>query len=677
MPNRLTILCLFFSFNIGAQESKDSSDLLSDALKNVEILSSSLQANNTVVLNRKQFLTLAGALEDPTRLLIKFPGISTVNDQANSIVYRAMPSQYHKWSLYGARILNPNHLGNAGTISDFPSRSAGGVNMMSGQVIGELEFSGSPSGNSLDAISASSNIKLRVPYQNAITTNLSLIGLEAGIDRVSKNGSENIMLNYRYSTVGLLTSLGLDFGGEAINYQDFTAKYNKRLSKGKMVSIYFSGGINSNFKDPIPIDDHPEEYKDLQEINYDAINIITGLSFDRNNSSSIFHNTLNFSFNATDRISVIPTSSPLIITNSKYRNKEILVASKHNFTIKKENLDIGISLEPYFHSIDLVYDYPDKEQEVLRTQIIERNTLHIIPSIITNYTFSEHWNVSSKLGIQSVFSKENNTSFIGQMSLTYAKPGFVSHLKISRASQIYQAEILIHSIEPDFVISNNAELSGSYKGINLTTFYHKVSNIPTSTVNYGFSAFENLDNVPIPNLSFPLVIQSVGKVDVYGMSISINKNVKEINISSNITITDSRQYSQTKTTKAPLDYSHVFNLSLSKKWNIGLQKQFGISTSFHHRGGARQSQVSLETSYDWGYTNFDFDNLYNIRLADYHRMDLRIIYKPSKRSTISLDIQNVMNRENDAYNYYEPLSRQSTLKKQLGMIPILGWRVDW
>ncbi len=150
----------------------------------MQISSSRIYDNGTVSLGRKQFLTVAGALEDPKRLLIKIPGISTANDQANSVIYHGMPAQYHQSSLYGSRILNPNHNSNAGTISDLPSSSAGGVNMMSGQVIGSLEFNGNPSNKSLGSLAGMSDIKFRNPYKTGLTTNLSLIGLEAGFDKI-------------------------------------------------------------------------------------------------------------------------------------------------------------------------------------------------------------------------------------------------------------------------------------------------------------------------------------------------------------------------------------------------------------------------------------------------------------------------------------------------------------
>ncbi len=672
------LLLLFLSVNFYAQESKDTSDLpMSDQISDVEIYSTLIRPDNSISLSRKQFLTLAGALEDPTRLLIKFPGISTVNDQANSVVYHGMPAQYHRWSLYGARILNPNHLGNAGTISDFPARSAGGVNMFSGQAIGSLEFNGNPSSKSLDAISASSDMKLRDPYQNAVNTNFSLIGLEVGMDKIAEDGKSSVLLNYRYSTVGLLTTLGLDFGGEIIDYQDITGKYSKELSNGDEFSTYFSLGYDSNLKDPIPLGDQPEEYKDLLEIDYFSLNIIAGLLYNREREDFNFQNTLNVSINSTGRTSLIPTSSILRVTNSEYDSDEILIASKHDYVRKGKNWTVGFTFEPYLHVMSLEKKYPDFAQENLNEENLERTALHLIPSIYSDYKLTDHWSLGGRLGVQSVISSENILEAIGQGELKYANSSFVSSFRFSRVSQIFQPEILIYPIEPDFITANNFELNAWYKGIGISGFLHKISNLPLSTRIYGFSALENLDILPLSSIPNLVNFRPEGEADIYGIALSLAKNIGGVSVLSNLTLTDSKHYGLEETTKAPLDYGHVFNLSLTKNWMLGNEKEFAISTSLHHRGGARQNQVNLTNSYQWGYTNYSFENQYATRLADYYRIDLRILYKPSKRSTISLDIQNVSNRENDAYYFFEAYWGESRLQKQLGMIPILGWRVDW
>jgi len=226
-------------------------------------------------------------------------------------------------------------------------------------------------------------------------------------------------------------------------------------------------------------------------------------------------------------------------------------------------------------------------------------------------------------------------------------------------------------------VSNNYEFNLSYKGIGASAFLHNVSNVPISAANYGFSGMENLDIVPIGGRGVPVVLTPGGEADIYGLSFYVMKNFAGLNISTNLTLMDSEHRGAEETSKAPLDYGHIFNFSLTKNWQINSQKSIGISAALHHRGGARQNAVDLAQSFDWGYTNYQFENAYTVRLADYYRIDFRILYKPSKRSTISLDIQNVTSRANDAFFYYEALTGASALQSQLTMIPILGWRVDW
>ena len=679
MTSRLIFFFQFLAITCLAQQSQDTlTATMSEEISGVEIYSTLIDEENVVSLSRKQFLSLAGSLEDPTRLLIKFPGTSTVNDQANSVIFRAMPSQFHRWSLYGARILNPNHLGNAGTISDFPARSSGGVNMFSGQVIGNLEFNGNPSGKSLDALSSSSDMRLRNPFKNAITTNLSLIGIEAGLDRLLEGGNSSLILNYRYSTVGLLTSMGLDFGGEMINYQDFTGKYSKTMAGGGQFGTYLTLGYNTNVKDAIGTDEEPEEFKDLQEIDYNSLNIIGGAYLNFEKEDYDFLNTINISVNNTERSSFIPDNSVGNISNTKYDSDELLISSSHQYTQKSDGLEYGFSFQPYLYSISLQKQFPDASLTALNEQTLDHTALHLIPALFSKYAISDRFSLSGKIGVQGVLASKNVWNWLGQGALNYANADFVSSLRYSRATQLFQPEILIYGIDPQFSQSDNIELNLSYKGFGISGFVHKLSNMPLSASDYGFSSLENLDNLPLIYDNQEVDISVDGGADIYGISLSFNKSIAGVHVMSNLTLTDSEHKGIEESSRVPLDYGHVFNLSLTKNWKIGSRgKEWGISAAFHHRGGAIQNQVDLSRSFQWGYTNYSFDNPFSLQLEDYYRMDLRIIYKPSARATLSLDIQNVMSRENDAYYFYDVLTGESQLKRQLGMIPILAWRVNW
>jgi len=113
--------CLLILLLYTALASGQTLDYISDSLSTpIEIKTSRSYDNGVVTLGRSQFLSFPASFDDPARLLLKYPGISTPNDQANAVIYHGLPSHMHQWQLYGARTLNPNHLSNAGTANDGP-----------------------------------------------------------------------------------------------------------------------------------------------------------------------------------------------------------------------------------------------------------------------------------------------------------------------------------------------------------------------------------------------------------------------------------------------------------------------------------------------------------------------------------------------------------------------------
>ncbi len=652
----------------------DQDTTLKKRVEELQISSSRIYENGTVSLSRKQFLTMAGALEDPTRLLIKTPGISTANDQANSVIYHGMPAQYHQWSLYGARILNPNHNSNAGTISDLPSSSAGGVNMMSGQVIGSLEFNGNPSDKSLGSLAGMSDIKFRNPYKTGLSTNLSLIGLEAGFDK--KFDRDQLMVNYRYSTVGVLTGLGLDFGGEKINYQDLTTKYSMNRKSGDY-SIYLTLGANSTTKDAL--DSLVTEFKDLQESDYNAKILIGGINHTYKGANFDLNNTINLS-----RRVVHKTAEANIPINSstEYENRATLLSLNHNYTRKYKNLSFGYTLESWLDNQFLMKLFPADNEGQFVDRRIQRTSLSVQPTANTIVRLSKRFTLSSTLGISSQHTGVNLIDIIGHIGLGYKKGNLKSNLSISRTAQNQSIELALDSFFIQNQVSVNIALDIKYKGVGVNIYRHQLGDLSSRNNRFEILSLQNLDNLPLgytdPNDNFLDVDNPI----ITGISFYSDHTIKGFNIHSNLTLQDSKvdYYGAIftgGTARSPLDYGYIFNIRLQKEWKYNRERAFGLSASYHMRGGETQLSVSTRLSREWGYTEFIHSAPPQLKLSDYYRADLRIYYKPSNRSTISLDIQNVTNRENDAYYYYEPLTQKSTLKKQLGLIPILSWRVDW
>jgi hypothetical protein len=111
------------------------------------------------------------------------------------------------------------------------------------------------------------------------------------------------------------------------------------------------------------------------------------------------------------------------------------------------------------------------------------------------------------------------------------------------------------------------------------------------------------------------------------------------------------------------------NINAGKKINLK-NSSLTFSTSYHFRGGGYQHPIidmSIPTQLDYSLSPYE-------RLGDYKRLDLRINYIRGK-AFWSLDIQNVLNTLNDAYQYYD--INGITTQKQLGMIPVLTYKYSF
>ncbi|NJL75279.1 MAG: TonB-dependent receptor [Saprospiraceae bacterium] len=97
-------------------------------------------------------------------------------------------------------------------------------------------------------------------------------------------------------------------------------------------------------------------------------------------------------------------------------------------------------------------------------------------------------------------------------------------------------------------------------------------------------------------------------------------------------------------------------------------------------GGFRETPIDLLASEAAGTTVFTTSEAFSINQPDYFKVDFRFYYKRNKtkyNTTLSLDIQNLTNQQNQAFSYYDALLNTVVTKYQLGLIPILNWRIEF
>ena len=222
----------------------------------------------------------AGSLGDPSRMASNFAGVSMVNDSRNDIIIRGNSPSGVLWRLDGVEIPNPNHFGATGT-------TGGPVSMLNNNLLTNSDFftSAFPAeyGNAMSGVF---DLKMRSGnnQKREYVGQVGFNGFELGAEGpLSKNGKGSYLTNYRYSTLGLMKTMGLNMGtGAAIpQYQDLTFKIDLPGTKLGRFSLIGIGGlsyIELNDSEKDPKDDDQSYIGGGVDLNYGSDMGVLGLS---------------------------------------------------------------------------------------------------------------------------------------------------------------------------------------------------------------------------------------------------------------------------------------------------------------------------------------------------------------------------------------------------------------
>ena len=128
------------------------------------------------------------------------------------------------------------------------------------------------------------------------------------------------------------------------------------------------------------------------------------------------------------------------------------------------------------------------------------------------------------------------------------------------------------------------------------------------------------------------------------------------------------------------DGRYTFTGTYGKEWSKQEKKRtIGVNTRFLYIGGLREQSV-LTTYVTGGEPFYDPESFFGNRLKDYYRLDLRISFrkdKPRYTRTFAVDIQNVTGAKNEAFHYFDGTKNEVVTRYQLGIIPVLVYRIDF
>jgi len=648
-------------------------------------------AASVYTLTVEEQFRLPATYFDPARVAMSYPGVTGQYDGTNIISVRGNSPAAVKWRLEGVEIVNPNHTANAGTFSDRPTQAAGGVNILSAQLLGNSHFLAGayPAGygNSLGGI-----LDLRMRDGNdrkhEFTAQAGLIGIDLAAEGPLGSGANvpSYLINYRYSFTGLLTAMGIDFGGEEIGFQDLSFRFSLPSFKAGKFSFFAIGGKSYTLFHPPGDTAQIIEDKQRFEIDFQSKMGAAGLTH------------------------VLPLGKKSVI-----RSSAVVSALEHS------------------RIADMVWRVPEKTRweddtlvqrkisisSVFSTRIGARHRLRA--GVEASQEYSRFFSLyTANLGV---------FTFSGKMDGWLLQPFAEWHADVSPRLDITAGFHLSHftglpdEISPEPRLSvrytpwSQGNFSLSYgllsqmplpqvfeRGLEFTRSHHLVAGYRQSFSQFlvlqAELYYQYLFDLPVaadPAITFSALnlveafrigeytLEATGTGRNYGLDISLQKFILDRYYFIAAGSLYRSLYTAADGVERPtrFDGRYLLNLTGGREF-FQTKKQktriWGINAHLLWMGGFRASPLDLQGSKDMGYTVYDESEAFPLKQQDYFRLDLRFYLKWNKarrNSTLSVDLQNLTGRRNAAYEYYDFVQGKVQEKRQLGLIPIINWRIEF
>lgn len=618
--------------------------------------SRSMVAPGRVNFNEEQINRFAATYYDPARLVTSSPDVAVTNDQNNEISVRGLSPNYNTWRLEGAEVVNPNHLSNAGTFLDQPGPTGGGVNMLSAQMLSQSSFLYSTFDNSYTNSAGGifdMNFKKGTAAQRQYTAQASLIGFDLATEGPFKEGGKmTYSANYRYSFTGLLTNFGVDFGGEAIGFQDLAFNIASPIGKRSEWSCFAVGGISSNEFSHLTFEES-ETFKDRKDIDYHNRTGIAGLKLKNGFANSSLTTTLAFSGYDNSRAEKRYDEEDQATSYADIDQSKGVISLHTRYTgrIGNGTYDVGVMANSY------EWEYTNSE-EASAYDLVQ---FLVAPYAQWRFRLGKFW--EGNLGVTYNQSQDDHSvnpraSISYLMSeyhqLTLAAGRYSQLLNPYNYSFVNEAQKMYWSPDTyNFLQSSRLTLSHRYLKNDLS--------VNTELFSYYFPEVYAWSGYP--------------EAGSYGVTITAEKSFREsdyFRIGGSVFNSSVAGYNH--------QYSTLYNVSAAygREWHFNDREKnrtLGVNIRALFQGKQHYSAMYYMGPED---AIKIFSSSYNT--TPYNRVDIRVQWVKTRAhmtTSWALDLQNVAGIKNVAYKYYDYFAGGVEKQYQLGIIPVLAYRVEW
>ncbi len=683
-------------FNIELLEASFTKDeVVVTALKHGSEPLNELSIVSTRSFSVEETQRYAASANDPGRMAMGFPGVQPSRDTRSDIIIRGNSAAGMLWRVEGVDIPNPNHFARIGS-------SGGGITIFSSSMLSNSDFStGAFPAEYGNAFSGVFDMKFRKGNKNKreSTFKAGILGLDFSTEGPIKKGKSSYLVNYRYSTLGILNKIGLHLVGERIDntFQDLSFNLAFPSQNGKVITnIWGIGGLSTEIGNTTKGIENWKSYADRT-----AYNFVTNMGAVGVNSTFLLDDKsyLKISLAAMgqkviyDQDTVNTTMKHFRYRSQKHINNRISLNATYNYkfspqlSFKTGIIENGIAYD--FHVRDV--DHVPVDYQLEPTSIIDGKGFTFLHQAFAQFRYKPHYRWNINLGVHGQFFALNNTASLEprlgikyiiseKQNISFAY-GLHSRI-VPMGSYFYSTNINLDLIKSHHLVLAYDLLFAKNMRIHLETYYQYLFNVPVSIEP--FSTYWSLNDVD-HFIEVPTVSDGIGANK--GVDISLEKLfTKGAFFILSTSFFDSK-YKMSK--KSTTWYNTQYNSNISatfiggKEWSVRNNGIIQLGLKMLYNGGQRLTPlIKNAVNINEKDPPLDFSRPFEEKVKAYFRPDLRIAYRkdnPNSAWNIALDIQNFIARKNiDGLNRtYDPELHQWVYRNQSSLVPLISFQIDF
>ncbi len=682
--------------------SREIREVVVTAAKNAYEPLNDLSVVSTRSFTAEEAERLPAGVNDPGRMALSYPGVQRGQDDTeNQIVVRGNSPVGILWRLEGIDIPNPNHFALIGS-------SGGGITVFSSQLVARSDFStGGFAAEYGNALSGVFDVRFRAGNNQKRENRfkVGILGIDFATEGPIREGRSSYLVNYRYSTLGLLSSMGFYLVGERVtnNFQDLSFNLVFRGKNNKSVQTVFGmGGLSEEHYLPVENPAEREEgianhWEDrVKPANMGALGYTWTRLFNAGSSLKTVVALVGSDIRrASDTLDL--EDRRFRYETQKYTDKRMVATTVYQTQLgAKSTLKTGVIAN--FIGFDFYRDVKDRNSlsdvnqlrgavsvegngSTVQFQQYAQMQTRLLPGLTVNYGY--HYLRLFANGTQSLdprFSLQYLPKENHRLSLAYGL--------YSRALPLmayYVRDSLGVFLNKDLKLLKAQHLVASYQVYTpskirwmLEVYYQKLGNVPVDpdkTSNYWM--LNNSSEFPVTKMV------SKGTGDNYGIDAAIEKMFSN---SYYFLITGSWVNSTYKTLNGVklntrFNTGYTTALTAGKEFPLKNGNTFQVGARYLLSGGFRYTPYDPARSAEAGHYVELQDADFSAQVPAYRRLDTRFAYRynASRLSgNISLDIQNLFNRINASSVYYNAGNNTTSIfYGSSGLVPVITFQFDF